>query len=462
LAVSQFFDFGVLLPANYLTMAILIGALLGHADQQLHRTRQRIRVRIPRGSAAGDHTHTEATRERRHADRSRRRERSASSSLFSPVLRIFSHQWLPPVLAVLLFAYLWMIISDARGRAEVDLWQRTAAQLQAGGPNITLAVDPRVNELAADRPTDTDAQLTAAAWQLLLFRSNAVRATNDNTNALATTSSEAWRNSRQTVIRAVAHTTTAADRQRMLSSIIRPNDLAGLQNARKSAVAALLASPLDVAARELLIRLDYLDRSSPPEAAETSKRLFEQIGQLRSRHSPTLHEAAKLAYIHPGKETAFSLWQRAFAINPEFLDMYWRDAEGLVDEATFTRAIPNDPYLAQRFAVLAKQPQVRLQMLDRAEQLLLSEKPAPENVAKHHYSLARVADMKRDFRAAEEHYAQAIAGNQTATDWRYLYVLVLEKNGRKREALDQIERCLLQDPNNTSYQRTKQALTKQF
>ncbi len=116
MAVSQFFDFGVLLPANYLTIAILIGALLGHADQQLNRTRQRIRVRIPRKAAADDQANSEPTTERRHADRSRRRETSATSPLFNPLMKMFSYQWVPPVLAVLLIAYLWMITSDAKAR----------------------------------------------------------------------------------------------------------------------------------------------------------------------------------------------------------------------------------------------------------------------------------------------------------------------------------------------------------
>ena len=476
IAVSQFFDFGALLPANYLTIGLLIGVLVGHVDRRSYRPQpssptqhvenRSARSRKSKEDSARSQPGIEKSGRTRQRIRTRTRRRKShqdppvvSSVLLPlvppPIVRFFSLRFVNPVLAVLLLAFLFVLSNDAKTRAETDNWQRTAEQFQRGEATTLLSLDPRLAKLESARLGDVETQLTLAQWRILAHRAATVRASIDRPTVLSPSPIDAWNNSDPRVLRAAFHSSDPADRDRALAALVPKDGLEELRSARKNALFALLANPLDVAARQILIELDFL---APLSNDDT---IFQQIKQLRCNYSRTLHTVAKLAYVHPGKETAFSLWRCAFEVNPEFLDMFWLDAASLVDEATFVGAIPEDPYLYVRFAELSKDPQVRALMLTRAEELFHAVTPAPEDFAKHHYSLGRIAELKRDFQAAEKYYAQAVEANSSATDWRYRYVIALEINGKRTAAEEQIDRCLLQDPANSRYEKKQLALRNQ-
>ena len=149
---------------------------------------------------------------------------------------------------------------------------------------------------------------------------------------------------------------------------------------------------------------------------------------------------------------------RAFEVHPEFLDSYWREVQPFVAEGDFIEAIPEDPYLYVRFAELCNDDAVGRLLLARAEELFLASEPAPQDVAKHHYNLGRIAEIKREYQAAEAHYGQAVQSDPSATDWRYRYVLTLERNGRRNLAREQIDRCLTQDRDHPIYLKKQQEL----
>ncbi len=427
LGVSQFFDFGALLPANYLTAAVLLGIVLGHADRQSYSSRRRVRVK------------RRIKTSRRKQRETRRAESSILVKIPEPILRLFLFRFVNPVLAVLLLAFLCVLINDAKARAEVDYWARTGQQFQRQQTATLMSLDPRLEQL--DGSTDSEAQLALARWRILAYRGAVVRASLESKSR-----EHAWRNSDQRVLRAVFYARDPAERESALASLVPGDGIKQLREARRNGLAALLASPLDVAARELLIQLDFLIPQS-----SSNDQLFQQIKQYRRSHPPTLHNAAKLAYVHPSKEIAFSLWRRAFEVKPEFLDMFWREVEPFVDEAEFIKALPDNPYLYVRFAELCNDDAVNSLMLQRAEQLFLASTPDPQDVAKHHFSRGRIAEMKSDYQAAEIHFARAVENDPTASDWRFRYVMTLQKNGRFSAAENELARCLQQEPDNPVY-----------
>jgi tetratricopeptide (TPR) repeat protein len=219
-----------------------------------------------------------------------------------------------------------------------------------------------------------------------------------------------------------------------------------LRRARSAALQALLANPLDVDSRRLLIELDFL---APSPDADTA--MFDQVLRLRCNHASTLHDTAMLAVFSPGKDKAIEFWKRSLAVGPELIDYFWQDASLLIDEVTFSGALPSDPTVGIRFAELAKDSSVRDHVLYCVEQQLRQLNPAVHEIAQHQYNLGRVAELRGKFEAAEVFYALAVESNPSLTDWRFRYANMLQQNGRSEASYEQIKRCLLQSPDNLQF-----------
>jgi tetratricopeptide (TPR) repeat protein len=366
------------------------------------------------------------------------------------ISKLFDQSKLGLVISILLA----IATSNIHSTAVVESWTRVERNIIAGGPQQDLLIreiDPQLLRCAENRIYDTEAQLTVASLLVTADRLESVR--EYRKEPITIDPRQLWQITSPEARRAMYYSGNYpldADPQ---FALLKGQSKDRLQLARKHALQALLSNPLDDWSRQLLLKLDFLAGDK-----DCSLDLVTQFGTLRKNWAPALHQAAMLAFVHPGPEAAIALWNRALTVRPGFLAGIWQSARLISSDDTFSRALPESASILLQFAQMTSDPEVRQVTLKRAEDALKLESSNPEDAGKYYFQLATLAQLSGNDHAARIHLGSAIAADPSTTEWRFQYALLLEKEGRTNEAIEQLRRCILQKPSELRYQKKEKDL----
>lgn len=430
---SQVFDFGLLLPANYLLVAILCGAVIAYHDQ-ISRTGSSLSGRALRSSWwGGRSTHPP-------------KARTAMRTTTHPGARSGSTR---VGFAVACAAALGMVLvaqRELRAAAVNDYWVRESQLIQASvGSQADFNALARRNAQAIDGlaagSADPVAQLELAnCW---IRHSRFVTVVNADRHSI--TPQQAWQVSSPAVLRAAVFSRTAQGRWQSLEKELPQEQYEALQQARQHALASLLLCPLNPETRAVLVDLDFI----APDPS-SSGQLLSQLAELRPRDTVAGNWAMKRALVNPGSETAAVICRQHLSRFPHSFATIWPWIVRQQDIPFSLQCLPKDLSLV---LAAAESPRtdaaLRQALLQQAEQWL--SQPDVSVVGDQDVNRGRLAQLNDQWGKAVEYYSAAADQDPANHALRFRLVLALQHQGRPDEGLKQLHRCLLQSPDNPQY-----------
>lgn len=414
-AVSGSFDFGLHIPANLLTVALLLGVVAGEAAR-----RARSLWRRP-GAAR------------------------------------------PVAVALASLALAGVVWGTRQTQASAVI--RTAID-QTGFLRQTTLPDPEESQQvqqAIDRlqqaldgcPDDAEAQLRLArcyvhGYRLALWQQHRSQAPDRDPESL-------WQATSMRTLHAFAQ---RADYRRSLRE--DPLALQYLLPARQHLLAARQACPLLPTVHVGLAELAFLEDHPAEELAhlDRARRLAPGLAEL-------LLDIGLLDFQAGQTDRAYATWRRSLEIDARLMPRVLKLAGkqlNLVD--VVQHVLPARPELLvqlarDRYAADADQTMRRL-LLRRANDLL-DQTNGDLDVAHRHYVRGTILALQEDHATAAEHFAQAVELQPDRIGWRYQWARCLLAQGRLEEAREQARWCGRMRPNEARYrQLLEQIYAAQF
>lgn len=417
---SQFFDFGMLMPALYLTLAALVGATLGVF------TRDENSDGLPGLMTMG-------------------------------VWSVKSASWAPLTMGAVGAGALLMAQATIR-QAAVDRFRTDELKrMRSAAKPIDPATLPLDEWSAGSR---NPALLTALARtalgaeallaQDLIDRQNV--GNQQDVQGQATISAR----------RAVHYLDSAARGLAPESSLLPGQSAERILAARRLAMRALMLGPLHDVARYQLLETGFLDG----QTEETTRALLTQWAQLRSRNADVLQVAARVAVVHPGGELARSIVRQVLELEPgrdvRFLPML----ELLGGTEALPELLPDDPGLILRTVeTLRVEGPLREQLLQRTEKLLSERlRKFEETDRGAHYAIVagNLEAVKGNPDLQEQWLRKAVDWSPQVPEHRYELGRFLQRKGDLKSALQLYESCMRLKPQESLYKRSHDQLAKQL
>lgn len=249
--------------------------------------------------------------------------------------------------------------------------------------------------------------------------------------------------------RAIYHTLAKDEVVQPESVLMDHQSMEVLAAAREHALAALLKSPLSAEARFRLIQLDFIS----PAATQLTPELLEQLTVLRSRNPAVLADAAYMALLNPGPEYAAPLTRLAIQLNPGMTKRIWPVLTSAKQFEIARRGLPEDPsvYITVLESFPTMDPTWRRQLLTDSLEMV-NETLAQNRDYAQHVVAGRIAVLIGNWQAAADSFEAAVDIDPTKPEIRFKWALALEQLGETEAFKQQLKRCILQDPQNATYQ----------
>lgn len=515
LLVSQAFDFGILLPANTLLTALILSAVCasvkpvikpkrrpkgGESVKSRSSTDAKAAESTPTISTAYPELQTKASKHSLQTTYHRSRSKGSRKGSGQPGSvsegsaggnagrrpKVPRKSGRRRAIDLTLAITCWFGCLVTTGLAipqqfEAAQTDRLVRQLKAWRPELVDAntkIDSIVNDVqeALQRyPDNPDLQLADAQAMLLQSRAAALAAgpsAADHTEFV-----QQWQLTEPALQRHRFHTIRTAspgDPIDWHTVLLAEQSPSVLTEARDRVIATLRRCPLNDSAATMLVTLDFVEHGF-----EHSERWLKHLHRLGIRRPDALQHLGVLAAVHPGPELALKMWREELQLAPQRLAGVWRTIEQLEIEADLNAIVPDDPAaLLLAAQSLTKDPAVREQLLSRIDEIIrregrtslkqidsslepdesetVDERPLRRAVAddsQWHYFNAGVAMLRGDFVAAENAYRDAVQMSPGNIVWREQFANLLLRNGKQKEAIAQIERCILQAPDNRRFQK---------
>lgn len=412
--VCQFFDFGILLPSNYVTAAILVGGIMGASGRRY------------------------------------RPEAKAKGIAVLPAEREY------PIAIWVAMGLVSLAILDTRNVAARSAMNESLRNdvIRADGVlgPLTLELAKRI----ADHPDPALQTALAAkeiAEQVTAGRKALIQ--EDVPKEL-----NATRDSTIESRRAIYYLAVRPAGKPPEDALLPGQTIDGVLDARRHAINALLLCPLNDVARFQLVQTGF----AAGDSEETVIELLEQWSQLRIRYAPALDLATRLASIYPGGETAKTMIRRLLAVDPNRLPRIWAIFPLVVGDRgdiAISELLPDNAEMlvsaieSRSKGSSAMDAQLKAELVKRADGLIqtqLRQTSKWGDGASLAFLAGRLQWARANFEEAEPWFKQAVELNPSETEYRYRWVESLEQIGRKAEAIQQLEICLLQAPKNGKYQ----------
>ena len=412
--VCQFFDFGILLPANYVTAAILVGGIMGASGRRYR----------PENRAAGIVTlPPESGR---------------------------------PVAIWIGLGVLCLVVWDARNVAERNA---TSESLRNEVVRADGILGPLTLELI-NRVTDsTDPALqTALASKGIAEQVAAGRKTLAQSDLPKEI--DPARDATIQTRRAIYYLTIKPAGNPPADALLPGQSIEAILVARRHAINALMLCPLNDFARFQLTQTGF----AAGDSEETVTELLDQWSRLRIRFSPALELAARQAAIFPAGDIAKTVIGRLLAVAPDRWPVIWPMFSLVTSEnggMEISELLPDNAEMlvsiieSRSSGPAAMDPRLKEDLIKRADLLIqnaLGNAAQTGDGASIAFLAGRLKMAQSDVEAAEPWFKQAVELNPSQTMYRYSWVEALEKLGRKSDAIQQLEICLLQDPQNGRFQ----------
>lgn len=415
--VSQFFDFGILVPAHYLTLALLVGALLGAASRRYRPNGRRGRVTIGVQGVA---------------------------------------RWAPLLLLALLALPLIDALRVTRRHAIEDHWIREVNRTDGR----TLLADSILerDQIESTNPDFLNALASRSLTREVVAGERSLRRLLNRQPELAQQVGDPELEATLRARRAVYFRDQRARQAGAAAALLPDQQLDLLLQARQLAMNAMLCCPLDDTARFHLVETDFLT----PAAVETSPQLLDQWASLRKRNPDVLERVIRLAAVHPGGPLAKQLVQQLLQLDAARWTAVWPYIELIGGDQVVSECLPDHPGLLLD-VVESKplQPEVRDRLLGRCRRLIdqrLEAAMGASQDAHLAYLAGRLEFALDDLDRAEHWLHQAVQLDPSNSLYRLRFVDLLEANGHPNEALEQIEILVRREPDNAQYRRRRDAL----
>ncbi|MDF1844864.1 MAG: O-antigen ligase family protein [Rubripirellula sp.] len=493
LGVSQAFDFALLIPANFIIVAVIAGSVIGCLDQ---KKRQR--------SSRGAQTNSGrvAENQTRLSKLPPRNERTKDPSVSNR-----KHRNEPPLqlasIVLLVFFAITLLIAQSQAKAASlsdNVPQSDAFTAGERFDEYTLDYLARATEQWVSQipysSTNPGLHLKAANLKLTQER---YYLTNE-LQKLGVNYQTAWRSLQPQSLRRLhfksLQKSSLGMPVRSLYETIPESSREPFVSARKHALEALLRCPLSLDARVALIELDFVS----PEAASTSHDLMVQLAMLQRSNPKPIAWVRQLAKVHPGQKTIAAINRFALDQQPTSFPEIWtnvlqevelktkrRNAERLLPttaeiDATGVNttkpnspeersslaketldfainSIPENPTLLINAAEDVRTPvEIKTALLAKANELLSDPTKSITQDEQTDFEKGRLLQLQGSLTAATKHYETAIKADPGKHAWRFRLVQVLEQQQEYEFAEEHLKRCLLQSPGNEKYRKKLRAL----
>lgn len=417
---SQFFDFGMLMPSLYLTLAALVGATMGVFTRDEHSDV------LPGLMTMG-------------------------------VWSTKSSSWGPLTLGAVGAGALLMAQATMR-QAAMDRYRTGELErIRAEAKPIDPATLP-LDEWSAD--SSNPALLTALARTALVAESLLGQDGVDRQNA----GNEQAVQGQATISarRAVHYLDSAARGLAPENSLLPGQSPARILRARRLAMRALMLCPLHDVTRYQLLETGFLDG----QAVETTQVLLTQWAQLRSRNPDVLQVVARVAVVHPGGELARSIVRQVLELEPGRDVRFMPMLELLGGTETLPELLPDDPGLILRTVeTLRVEGPLRQQLLERTEKLLaerLRKLEGTERGAEFAIVAGNLEAVKGNLELQEQWLRKAVDWKPLEPEYRYELGRFLQRKGDGKSALQLYESCIRLKPQESAYKASFEQLKKQL
>lgn len=432
--VSQSFDFGVLLPPFYITLATMFGAIVGASDRfanQLERAEKKKQdtALLASGTLA------------------------AGSAVLNPAASKRNSKRQHPQTALVLAT-----ICSLAGLILICAIRQSYAAAVGAATVVDLNAPPQVDEIS-----QTDDHLLVCS-QLIEWNDEIVVVPS---NLPENVTSDEFRRAASVLGRRAAYhiarssSTDSAEQDDVLPQdvLLENQSFSSLGLARQHALAAILKSPLSAEARYRLAELDWVTPASVPATAE----LLEQFAELRSRNPQVLINGARLALMYPGPELSSRMLKQVLEISPESIGTVWPVLSANQDLALAMQGLPdNAAIMVQLLETNYRSDSAwRSALLERAINIV-NETVASTRTVQQHVTAGRVAMQIGDWDAAARSFESAVDMDAATIEHRYRWALALERAGNLQGALEQINRCQLREPTNKTYQNKERELLEKL
>tara|TARA_R110002049_G_scaffold4601_4_gene31865 strand:- start:97534 stop:100464 length:2931 start_codon:yes stop_codon:yes gene_type:complete len=438
--VSQLFDFGILLPANLMTCALIVGAIVAACAAH-----QNTKTGLPL-NATGDAING---------------DQSPTGSRIASRCRKFANGCSPLLFLLLVIAVI-VVCQDAKMDALTDYQSRQIAGIDLEGL-LDQAISADRGEANAEilfqrsrawHPLDSRAALTYATALVLEDQVAAALAIVDVDRSQA---NETLRQSAPESRRALFHLRGITGIDPPRRGLLPGQSGDRLVRARELAIQALLACPLSDEARWRIMTLDFLDDSF----VSSTDKLVRDSARLRNNAPGVLLPIAELASAYPGIETAAPIWKRLVEIRPDRVDEVWKWLSLIDQTDRLLDCVPGN--LSVYADVIERLPLSREQareLQSRARQIAgdLGDNALDQHRASDWFAMGRLAMSEDNASLAQRYLRRAVDLNPTTPHWRYRLVLAAEANEDWTTAVAEIDRCLLQQPDNRRFRDKAKAL----
>ncbi len=444
LAVSQFFDFGILYPANFFLVSLLVGSILAADSRDYLKLRKGWLSMRDQKQQADDEQGNQTPR------------------------------WAWPWRAALGVAYA-VIIGCTVHWAHQDAWTdyeiRTLSRLS---PSVSVSEHPLVKTLlvkegvaatvtsSGARPVkavvyqpfyDTNPELQIVLARALLSRQEQLAVT-AVAGKLATREIQNYERYVSTDYRRSVFYSKASPSMRQIrlkpdQALLPGQSLDELRLARRLAMRAMIQSPLDVMPRYVLLQTGFV----VDEPTETTRLWVEQSQDLWPESPSVLLPVAKLAAVAPGDEVAERVIADALRYQPKAFKELWPFIERLKTPEARERAVPDEPRaLIEAVEAnlagddLQRQWAARLRAIGQRGEVTLPE-------SEWCFILARLERHADDLPATVVALSRGVLLKPDDLAMRYMYCEVLEAMGDLEGAIEQARACVSQSPKTTQYQQ---------
>lgn len=417
---SQFFDFGMLMPALYLTLAALVGATLGVF------TRDESSDGLPGLRTMG-------------------------------VWSVKSSSWGPLSLGAVGAGALLMAQSTMN-QAALDRYRTGELERIRGEAKPIDPATLPLDEWSAD--SRNPALLTSLSRTGLVAEGRLGQDWVDQQNP---GNEQAVQGQGTISARRAVHYLDSAPRGLAPDSSLLPGQSAErILRARRFAMRALMLCPLHDIARYQLVETGFLGG----QATETTQTLLTQWAQLRSRNADVLQVVARVAVVHPGGELARTIVRQVLELEPgrdvRFLPML----ELLGGTEMLPELLPDDPGLILRTVEkLRVEGPLRQQLLERTEKLLterLRKFEGTDRGAEFAIVAAHLEAVKGNLESQEQWLRKAVDWEPLEPEYRYELGRFLQRQGDGKSALQLYESCIRLKPKESAYKASYEQLKKQL
>ncbi|TVP98775.1 MAG: hypothetical protein EA381_11645 [Planctomycetaceae bacterium] len=242
-------------------------------------------------------------------------------------------------------------------------------------------------------------------------------------------------------------------------SVLLPGQSAEqIREARRFAMTALVLCPLHDIARYQALETGFIDGELPVTASE----LVRQWTLLRRGNADVLQIVARVAMIHPGGNLARTVVRRVLEIQPGFASRYWPLLDVLGGVSKLPEILPDDPQLIlDTISNLNLTGTSREDLLARADESLNARLASTwETPAGAEWAMlaSRLESTRPNPAAALGWLERAVKWDPFDLNNRHAWALALQRQGELTKALQQVEYCLNQEPGNANFQRTREAI----